>query len=223
MSDALIQIRGLTKSYPGRESGEILAVENADLEISRGDFVALKGPSGCGKTTLLFMAGALLRPDKGEVVIDGQDPYTLSPSRRAKLRAKNIGFVFQNFRLIPYLSVLDNVMLCELAVTGKNIQSRAVELLEKFGLDHRAKHLPAELSVGEQQRVALARAVCGGSSVILADEPTGNLDTENSRRVLEHLAEFAGSGGAVLMVTHDHSADNYAFRQVDMLDGKLTC
>jgi putative ABC transport system ATP-binding protein len=221
MTDSLIHIKGLTKSYPSKGAGEVLAVQNVDLELNKGDFVALKGPSGCGKTTLLLAAGALLSPNSGEVLINGQNPYKLSQPERSAFRAQNLGFVFQSFHLIPYLTVLENVMLCELAGSGKDIKTCVTELLEKFGLTKRLKHLPSELSVGEQQRVALARAVCSGASIILADEPTGNLDTENGKRVLEYLADFAKNGGAVLMVTHDHNAGDYAFRHVDMVDGKI--
>ncbi|MCF7730644.1 MAG: ABC transporter ATP-binding protein [Akkermansiaceae bacterium] len=223
MTDALLQISALEKRYPTKWGGPVLALCGIDLTLRRGDFLALRGPSGCGKTTLLHCVGALLRPDGGKVLIDGIDPYALGSSARSAFRAAKVGFVFQNFHLVPYLSVLDNVMLCALAGGPRShLETQARDLLEKFRLSHRLRHRPSELSVGEQQRVALVRAVAGGAKLILADEPTGNLDAENGGILLDQLAAFAADGGAVLMVTHDPAASDRAGHRRNMQDGRLT-
>lgn len=223
MSEAMLQLAGVEKRYLARAGGQVAALRGIDLTLRRGDFLALHGPSGCGKTTLLLCAGALLRPDAGQVSIGGRDPYALSPAARAALRAAQVGFVFQDFHLVPYLSALDNVMLCALAgVPRDGLEARARRMLEKFGLAGRLGHRPAELSVGEQQRVALVRAVAGGASLLLADEPTGNLDPANGAVLLGYLREFAAGGGAVLMVTHDPAAGAHANRRRDMRDGRLS-
>jgi len=205
------------------------------LSVQPGELVVVRGPSGCGKTTLLLAAGALLTPDEGRVLVDGQDPYGLPREERARLRAATIGFVFQQYHLIPYLSVLENVMTPALAVRDQSYQrsavmcsenpcttrSRAAELLERFQLADRADHLPAELSTGERQRTALARALFNRPSLLLADEPTGNLDPENAAIVLKHIAEFARSGGAVLVVTHDEAAKPYADQIIHLRKGRI--
>ena len=183
--------------------------------------MALHGPSGCGKSTLLLMAGALLSPDDGSVTILGQDPYALAPEERAVFRGKNIGFVFQQFHLIPYLNVLDNVLVGELADGKTDLTERANALLERFNLNHRLDHVPSALSTGEQQRVALARALLREPKLILADEPTGNLDAENSRVILDYLADFAKQGGAVLMATHDDRAREAAGRLLELSEGRV--
>ena len=222
MTEPVLRICGLEKCYPTQWGEPVAALRGIDLTLNRGEFVALRGSSGCGKTTLLLCAGALLRPDGGEVLIDGRNPYDLSAPARSAFRAAMIGFVFQNFHLVPYLSVLDNVLLCALAGRPRPaLETQARELLEKFRLGHRLRHRPAELSIGEQQRVALVRAVAGGARLILADEPTGNLDAENGAILLDHLTEFAAGGGAVLMVTHDPAASDHAGMRRDMQDGRL--
>jgi putative ABC transport system ATP-binding protein len=222
MTDDLLQISGLEKCYPTRWGEEVPALRGIDLTIRRGDFVALRGPSGCGKTTMLLCAGALLRPSAGVILIDGCDPYALSAPGRSAFRAANVGFVFQNFHLVPYLTVLENVMLCGLAGAPRaGLDAHARSLLDELGLARRLRHRPSELSIGEQQRVALVRAIAGGAKLILADEPTGNLDADNGRILLDHLARFAGNGGAVLMVTHEQAASDRAFTRLDMRDGRL--
>jgi ABC-type lipoprotein export system ATPase subunit len=218
----LLEIDNLTKTY---QSGPatVRAVEDVTLHVDGGQFVAVQGPSGCGKTTLLLVAGGLLAPDSGSVKIAGENPYDLAPDRRAKFRARRVGFVFQQFHLVPYLSVLDNVLAPSLAADPKDahLRDRAGTLIAEFGLAHRQHHVPGQLSTGERQRTALARALLNGPSVILADEPTGNLDQENADIVLGHLAAFAKQGGAVLMVTHDRDAAARANRIETIRDGKL--
>jgi putative ABC transport system ATP-binding protein len=218
---ALLQLENLGKSYAGPK-GNVSAVDGVSLTVGAGEFVAVQGPSGCGKTTLLLAAGALLQPSRGRVLLNGQDPYTLSFEQRARFRAVNVGFVFQQFHLIPYLSVLDNVLAPSLAVRGSAAEGRARELIAHFGLQDRAHHLSAELSTGERQRTALARALLNRPRLLLADEPTGNLDGENSQIVLGYLARFAQNGGAVLLATHDPAAARYAQRLVPLRDGRLT-
>lgn len=222
MTEAVLRISGLEKRYRTPWGEPVIALRGVGLNLRGGDFVALRGPSGGGKTTLLLCAGALLRPDGGEVLIGGCDPYALSAAARSAFRAAQVGFVFQNFHLVPYLSVLDNVLLGALAGGQRaDLEPRARQLLEKFQLDHRLRHRPAELSIGEQQRVALVRAMAGGARLILADEPTGNLDAANGRILLNHLTDFAASGGAVLMVTHDPAASERASQRWDLQNGSL--
>ncbi len=223
MTDPELVIKGVEKRYPGKGSrSEVLALQDVSLAVSKGEFVALHGPSGCGKSTLLLTAGGLLRPDAGSVVIKGQDLYALNNSQRARFRAGNLGFVFQQFHLIPYLDVLGNVMVSEVA-TGHSpdAAARAKTILERFGVAGRAGHHPSELSVGEQQRVALARAVFAGASILFADEPTGNLDRDNATGVLGYLKNFANEGGVVVMVTHDERALEFASRRVALAGGRI--
>ncbi len=218
---ALLQIENLSKSYVGPQ-GTINAVEEASLTVGTGEFVAVQGPSGCGKTTLLLAAGALLRPTRGRVTVNGQDPYALSAGQRARFRAVNVGFVFQQFHLVPYLDVLDNTLAPTLALgTNGSARVRALELTARFGLAGRLHHLPAALSTGERQRVALARALLNRPKLLLADEPTGNLDLENGRIVLRCLAEFARDGGAVLLVTHEPGTSDYVSRILKMERGRI--
>ncbi len=219
MTDFALKVSNLSKRFSGR-AGKVNAVESVDFELNQGDFVALHGPSGCGKSTLLLMAGTLLSPDEGTVEIAGEIPYNLPIRQRASFRADHVGFVFQQFHLIPYLNVLENVLIGELAGNGQ-LEERARELLDGFGMSHRLEHVPGTLSIGEQQRVALARALVRSPGLLLADEPTGNLDNENSEVILGYLTEFAAKGGAVLMVTHDDQARAAATNAWEMKDGTL--
>lgn len=220
--NALLQIQNLTRTYAGPD-GEVRAVDEVSLSLDAGEFVAVRGPSGCGKTTLLLAAGTLLAPTRGQVRIVGQDPYSLSAGQRAALRAAQIGFVFQQFHLVPYLDALDNILAPTLAAgAGNGVRSRALELAERLGLTHRLRHVPASLSTGERQRVALARALLNHPKLLLADEPTGNLDEANGLVVFQCLAEFARNGGAVLLVTHEPRAGEHATRRLEMNRGKLT-
>ena len=176
--------------------------------------VAVIGPSGCGKTTLLLTAGGLLRPSKGEVLIGAVAPYSLSTDERSILRAKKIGFVFQQFHLIPYLNVVENILAPAGAIDNGNGVDRAMELIEHFNIDDRAEHFPEQLSTGQRQRVALARALFNKPDILLADEPTGNLDEANSTVVYEYITEFAAQGGAVLIVSHDNRVARFCDQTV---------
>jgi ABC-type lipoprotein export system ATPase subunit len=216
----VVRLENVSKTYHGK-AGTVAAVSDVTLTVEAGEFVSVQGPSGCGKTTLLLVAGGLLRPDSGRVALDGHDPYALPPEERARMRADAIGFVFQRFHLMPYLTVLDNVLAASMARPSEGARERAMALLEHVGLGARLRHVPAELSTGERQRVALARAILNEPRVLLADEPTGNLDPASGDTVLKYLADFTDGGGAVLLVTHDARAAEYAGRIVRMADGRL--
>jgi ABC-type lipoprotein export system ATPase subunit len=215
-----LRIDNVHKSYSAAR-GEVRAVSGLSLSVDAGEFIAVQGPSGCGKTTLLMMAGGLLAPDAGHIRIDGCDPYELSAEQRARFRAQRLGFVFQQFHLVPYLSVLDNVLVPALAAGQSDARQRAMDLIERFGLGHRIDHVPARLSSGERQRTALARALLGRPKLVLADEPTGNLDRDNADAVLEYLGQYAAEGGAVLLVTHDRDAARFAHEVKQMSDARL--
>lgn len=217
----VLHVENLSKSFRG--PGEtVRALEEVSLSLTTGELVVVEGPSGSGKTTLLLAVGGLLAPDAGRVQVDGQSMYDMSPDERAQFRGETIGFVFQQFHLIPYLSVLDNVLAPSLAMPQSKSVERAVELITQFGLADRMRHVPSELSTGERQRTALARALLNRPKLLLADEPTGNLDRENGEVVLVCLGEFARSGGAVLVVTHDMQAARYAQQTVCLRDGRLS-
>ena len=216
----MLDVTGLGKTYQGRK-GSVVALADVSCQAKPGEFLAVEGPSGCGKTTLLLAAGGLLMPTTGQVRINGQDPYALRAEARARFRAETIGFVFQRFHLVPFLDVRDNILAPALAVRQDGVEARAAELMERFGLTDRAHHVPAELSVGERQRVALARALLNRPKILMADEPTGNLDEANGKAVLEYLADFAKNGGTVLLVTHDSRATGYAQRTVRMEAGRV--
>ncbi len=216
----MVRLENVSKTYRGKAT-TVAALCGVTLAVEPGEFVSVQGPSGCGKTTLLLVAGGLLRPDTGSVTLDGHDPYALPPEQRARMRADAIGFVFQRFHLMPYLTVLDNVLSASLARPSDGARERAEELLEHVGLAPRLDHVPSELSTGERQRVALARAMLNEPRVLLADEPTGNLDPASGDTVLQYLSDFASDGGAVLLVTHDVRAADYAGRVVRMADGRL--
>lgn len=218
---ALLQIECLSKSYLGPQR-PVSALDDVSLSLGAGEFVAVQGPSGCGKTTLLLAAGGLLQPTRGRVLLNGQDPYAMSPGPRAQFRAVNVGFVFQQFHLVPYLDVLDNILTPTLALAANgNARKRALELAEQFGLKERLDHVPRALSTGERQRVALARAMLNRPKLLLADEPTGNLDEQNGLIVMRCLAEFARNGGGVLLVSHEPQAGDHASRVVRMEGGKI--
>ena len=218
----MIRLHDVTKSYPRRDQS-VVAVRQASLEIAAGEYVALVGPSGSGKTTLLSLVGGMLSPDAGEVWLDGTSLYKASVTERARLRREKIGFVFQTFNLVPYLTALENVQVpLFLAGFSRHDQrERAAALLQRVGLSDRLTHLPSELSIGQQQRVALARTLANSPPVILADEPTGNLDPESRQRVLDFLAELHDQGHTVVVVTHDELAARQAQRKLLLRDGTI--
>ena len=215
----MIELTGVSKIYR-MASGEVRALDRMDLSIARGEFVAARGPSGSGKSTLLLTIGGMIRPTEGRVLVDGQDVYMMSSRQRARLRADRIGFVFQMFHLVPYLNVLENVLVPSLAGTRTSRQE-ATELLDRLQLSDRLDHQPAQLSTGERQRVALARALLNRPEIILADEPTGNLDPDNAGQVMSYLAQFHHQGGTVLVVTHDPLANQYARRTIIIERGQV--
>lgn len=269
-ADVLLELEHVQKTFQ-RGPQRIQALDDVSLKLMPGDYLAIRGPSGCGKSTLLLTAGGLLRPDAGQIQLLGEAIYELSPNRRAEMRAAGIGFVFQQFHLVPYLTVLDNVLAVTLGLPAPSgaassrpgasqpassrpgmtagtangsgdvesassgevareaaspsnrakYRERALELLERFGLADRRWHVPARLSVGERQRTALARALLNEPRIILADEPTGNLDDANAEIVWQVLADFAAQGGGVLLVTHDQRAAGIARQTFEMNTGKL--
>ncbi len=216
----MLQLLDVTKTYSGKRR-QVKAVDGLSLSVANNQAVAIRGPSGCGKSTLLLLAGSLLRPTSGRVLVDDVDPYSLSANERSTFRARNVGFVFQQFHLVPYLNVLQNILTANIPLKHPQAGQRAEELIERFGLQSRASHVPAELSVGEKQRVAMARAVFHRPPLLLADEPTGNLDPDNAAIVLDALREYASQGAAVLMVTHAPDAALQAHRIVTMDQGRL--
>jgi putative ABC transport system ATP-binding protein len=203
---------------------ETHALEGIDLDIQRGEYISISGPSGCGKSTLLAILGLLDSPTGGAYVLNGRPVQDLKLSERARIRNREIGFVFQAFNLIGDLTVYENV---ELPLTyrgmgGGERKRRTQEALERVGMAHRMKHYPAQLSGGQQQRVAVARALAGDPSILLADEPTGNLDSANGEAVMDLLTELHKGGATICMVTHDPRYARYADRSIDLFDGRIT-
>ena len=218
----LIELKGLTKRY-GYGDTESFALKDFDLTIKRGEFIMIMGPSGCGKTTLLNIIGLLDRASRGEYLLNGENVAGISARRQAKLRAKKIGFVFQNFNLIEDLPIIENVAL-PLVYTGYSKTARlktASSTLGRFHLQEKEYYLPYQLSGGQQQRVAIARAIVGSPEIILADEPTGNLDSRASHAVMEELKSIHEEGNTIIMVTHNPALTTYATRVINMLDGQI--
>ncbi len=199
--------------------GPVTALDDVDLDIDPGEFVVIRGHSGSGKTTLLLAIGGMQRPSKGELLINGRDIYGLSAQQRSDFRADNIGFVFQMFYLVPYLSLIENVMLATGTRSNHRNQAEVVELLARLKLGDRQHHRPADLSAGERQRAAIARALINQPKLILADEPTGNLDPENAAEAFGYLADFRQAGGTVVVVTHGSAADAHADRIIHLEHG----
>jgi putative ABC transport system ATP-binding protein len=202
---------------------EIPAMNNVDLRIEKGEFVVVAGSSGSGKSTLLMLLGGLLRPSSGRILLDNNDIYSMDSRKLAELRARRIGFVFQTFHLIPYLNALDNVMVPVLSGTGgapRALRERARNLLDEFGITDRMTHRPPELSVGQRQRVAMARALLLSPDILLADEPTGNLDSGSTSQLMTALSSFHKKGGTVVLVTHDTDLIRFGTRSLRLENGK---
>lgn len=218
----MIRLEGVSKVYR-RNLREVKALDAVNLHVERGEYVLIEGPSGSGKTTLLFTLAGLVRPTAGKVIVDGVQLGGLTAAELALLRRKKFGFVFQMFHLIPYLTAAENVELAMgLAGVGRaESGERAGALLERFGLSGRAEHFPSELSAGEKQRVAIARAVANRPSILLADEPTGNLDPKTAHEVFAALAEIHRDGTSVVVVTHDAPAAQNATRLLRLERGRL--
>lgn len=217
----MIQLKNVTKSFSG-PNGRVSALNDISFSVPAGELLAIMGPSGCGKTTLLLTASGMLRPDRGDVqLMEEYRPYDLPPDKRSRMRAGLVGFVFQQFHLIPYLTVKENILAPSLSLSKEDPEQRAKELIGQFGLQEREDHLPPQLSTGERQRTAMARALFNKPKVLFADEPTGNLDDENAEIVLNHLRNYSSEGGSVLLVTHNKQAAGYATRILKMKKGHL--
>jgi len=216
----MIDLEKVSKVYRTR-NGEVRALDRVSLSVDRGEFLVVRGPSGSGKSTLLLTIGGMIHPTEGRVIVNGRDLYAMSGRERARFRAEHIGFIFQMFYLVPYLNVIENVLLSASAAKGKAELSRAQELLERLGLSGREHHRPSELSTGERQRTAIARALFNRPEIILADEPTGNLDPDNAAEVMGYLSEFHRDGGTVIVVTHESMAERYADRVVRLREGHI--
>ncbi len=218
---AVISLEHVTREYTGH-AGTVQALESASFSIVAGEWVAITGPSGSGKSTLVNLLGCLDRPTRGELRIDGVDVKSMSPSALDRFRAEKIGFIFQQFHLIPYLTALENVMLAQYfhSMTDAN-EARAA--LARVGLSDRAGHLPSELSGGEQQRVCIARALINNPPILLADEPTGNLDEANQTIVAGLLSQLHAQGNTIVMVTHDPEMASLASRRIALNHGRVFC
>ena len=218
----LIRLDGVTKVFLTDEV-ETHALSGVHMEINKGEYISIAGPSGCGKSTLLSILGLLDSPSEGDYWLDGKPVADLPLSERARVRNREVGFIFQSFNLIGDLNVFENV---ELPLTYRGVKSaerkkRVMDALDRVGMAHRAKHLPSQLSGGQQQRVAVARAVAGDPLILLADEPTGNLDSTNGEAVMELLRELHQQGATVCIVTHDPRYAKHADRQVHLFDGRV--
>ena len=218
----MIKIENVSKSFRTEEV-ETFALRGVSLDVNKGEFVAIMGPSGCGKSTLLNILGLLDNPSDGKYILDGTDVSSLKEKQRTGLRKGKIGFVFQNFNLIDELTVEENVELPlrYLNVSASERKTRVKEVLERMGISHRAKHFPQQLSGGQQQRAAIARAVIARPELILADEPTGNLDSKNGQEVLDLLTELNREGTTIVMVTLSHHDAAYTNRGINPFDGKI--
>ena len=221
-TETLFRLEDLSKVYR-TDNIETTALNSINIEVKRGEFVAVMGPSGCGKSTLLNIVGMLDNPNSGSFWFDGQDVAGYSENALSDIRKENIGFIFQSFNLIDELTVRENIELALLYhdVTAEERAKRTETVMERMEIAHRADHMPAQLSGGQQQRVAVARAVVSEPSLILADEPTGNLDSHNGEEVMELLTELNKQGATILMVTHSPAHAEYARRDISLLDGEV--
>jgi putative ABC transport system ATP-binding protein len=219
----MIKLKNVSRGYPARaeaKGGVIRALDNFSLNVEPGEWIAIMGPSGSGKSTLVNLIGCLDRPTSGEIWLDGEDVANISPSELNRVRSEKIGFVFQQFHLIPYLTALENVMLAQYFHSMTDEQE-ALDALERVGLKDRAHHVPSQLSGGEQQRVCIARALINDPKIVLADEPTGNLDAMNEEIVLRLLRELHQQGRTIVMVTHDPVVARLADRRIELHHGKI--
>ena len=218
----LIQLKDLAKVYR-TDTVETTALDHVNIGVNKGEFVAVMGPSGCGKSTLLNIVGMLDNPSSGHYLFLGEDVSGYNESKLADIRKRNIGFIFQSFNLIDELTVRENIELALLYhnVSASERKTRAYEVMERMEIAHRANHMPSQLSGGQQQRVAVARAVIASPNLILADEPTGNLDTANGKEVMQLLTNLNKQGTTILMVTHSPAHAEYARRTINLLDGHV--
>ncbi len=212
----MIELKNITKTYLSN-GNRINAIDNISLNIQEGEFVVIRGASGSGKTTLLLTLGTMLKPTEGNYIFEDKDIYSMSGKERNYFRAENIGFVFQMFHLFPYLTLLENVTV---PTMGKQ-KDKAIQILNELGLGDRSNHKPYALSAGEKQRTAVARALINDPKIILADEPTGNLDPDNATEVISRFSKFYKDGGTVIIVTHGKEADQFADRIIYLEKGKV--
>ena len=220
--NVVIKLTGLTKRF-GYGDATSFALKDFDLEVKRGEFIMIMGPSGCGKTTLLNIIGLLDRPTEGEYILNGEDVSDISSSRQARLRARKIGFIFQDFNLIQNLTIIENVALPLVYVNRpRTVRLKAASnALGRFHLSEKEYYRPSQLSGGQKQRVAIARAIVSDPEIILADEPTGNLDSRSSNIVMDELKAIHEEGNTIIMVTHNPALTVYATRVINMLDGQI--
>src|ERR1044072_219029 len=219
----MIRLVNVSREYPAKadaNGGVIKALDNVSLQVAPGEWLAMMGPSGSGKSTLVNLSGCLDRPSSGEIWLDGENVADLSSSELNRVRAEKIGFVFQQFHLIPFLTALENVMLAQYFHSMTDEQE-ALDALQKVGLKERAHHLPSQLSGGEQQRVCIARALINDPKIVLADEPTGNLDAKNEEIVLQLLRDLHAQGRTIVMVTHDPVVARLGDRRIELHHGKI--
>ncbi|NQZ81974.1 MAG: ABC transporter ATP-binding protein [Colwellia sp.] len=218
----MLKLHNLTRVYQ-TDDVETLALNNVNIEIKKGEFVAIMGPSGCGKSTLLNTIGMLDSPTEGQYIFAGEHVEGYSEKQLSEIRKKNIGFIFQNFNLIDELTVHENIEMALIyhKIPAAERKARVEKVMDKVGIAHRAKHMPSQLSGGQQQRVAVARAVVGDQALILADEPTGNLDSAHGQEVMEMLQSLNDEGTTIIMVTHSPAHADYARRTINLFDGHV--